>query len=173
LRTSQSAPFLRAEAVRIPRLSLSRPHSQFPIRLVKPNRAFKFAARIQNPNFTGPEACSGFGISDCLIFLREHRLNARSFKDFPAQRCGLISISVIARSQRSWVFAFCQKMGGNYSREFKKRGRLIIGTNNETLSVVPMRISNPDRSPFGIFGPTGISALTVPALFPVASTSAI
>jgi hypothetical protein len=59
----------------------------------------------------------------------------------------LISISVIARSQRSWVFAFCQKMGGNYSREFKKRSRFIIGAHDETLSVTAMCVSNPDRSP--------------------------
>jgi len=62
----------------------------------------------------------------------------------------LISIGVIARSQRLWVFAFCQKMGGNYSREFKKRSLPIISAYNEPLSVAAMRISNPDCSRVGI-----------------------
>jgi hypothetical protein len=48
------------------------------------------------------------------------------------------------------VFAFCQKMGGNYSREFKKRSQLFVGVHNEALTVAAMRISNPDRSPVGI-----------------------
>jgi hypothetical protein len=62
----------------------------------------------------------------------------------------LISISVIARSQRSWVFAFCQKMGGNYSREFHKRSQLFVGVHNETLPIIAMRVCNPDRSPLAI-----------------------
>ncbi len=36
--------------------------------------------------------------------------------------------------------------------KFKKRSRLIIGPLDETLSVVPMRVNNPDCSPFGIHG---------------------
>jgi hypothetical protein len=36
-------------------------------------------------------------------------------------------------------------MGGNYSREFKKRSLPIISAYNEPLSVAAMRISNPDR----------------------------
>jgi len=35
-------------------------------------------------------------------------------------------------------------MGGNYSREFKKRSQLIIGARDEPLSVVAMRVCNPD-----------------------------
>jgi hypothetical protein len=34
--------------------------------------------------------------------------------------------------------------------EFDKRRQLFIGVHNETLSVVPMRVSNPERSPVGI-----------------------
>ena len=34
--------------------------------------------------------------------------------------------------------------------EFQKRRQLFIRTHNETLSVVAMRVSNPDRSPVGI-----------------------
>jgi hypothetical protein len=34
--------------------------------------------------------------------------------------------------------------------EFHKRRQVFIGTHNETLSVVAMRVSNPDRSPVGI-----------------------
>ena len=33
--------------------------------------------------------------------------------------------------------------------KFKKRGQLLIGVNNKTLSVA-MRVNNPDRSPFKI-----------------------
>jgi len=31
--------------------------------------------------------------------------------------------------------------------EFQKRGQLLIRSHNETLSVVAMRVSDPDRSP--------------------------
>jgi hypothetical protein len=34
--------------------------------------------------------------------------------------------------------------------EFEKRSQLFIGVHNETLSIVAMRVSNPDRSPVGI-----------------------
>jgi hypothetical protein len=36
--------------------------------------------------------------------------------------------------------------------EIEKRGELFIGTHNETLSVVAVRVHNPDRSPVGING---------------------
>jgi hypothetical protein len=36
--------------------------------------------------------------------------------------------------------------------EFKKRRQLFLRTHNETLSVVAMRVHNPDRSPVGILG---------------------
>jgi hypothetical protein len=59
----------------------------------------------------------------------------------------------------------CQKMGGNHPREFKKRSDLVIGLRDETVSVTAMRISNPDRSPFAIYGcdtapaPTGFTEI--------------
>jgi hypothetical protein len=34
--------------------------------------------------------------------------------------------------------------------QFQKRDQYLIRTNNKTLSVAAMRISNPDRSPMGI-----------------------
>jgi hypothetical protein len=58
--------------------------SHFSVRFVKRNRAFQLAGRIQDTNLTRPEARAGFGIANCLIFLREHRLDAWRFKDFPA-----------------------------------------------------------------------------------------
>jgi len=36
--------------------------------------------------------------------------------------------------------------------QFHKRSQLFIRTHNETLSVVAMRVSNPDCSPVGIHG---------------------
>jgi len=36
--------------------------------------------------------------------------------------------------------------------DFQKRRQLLIGPQNETLSIVAMRISNPDCSPVGING---------------------
>jgi hypothetical protein len=54
------------------------------IRVVKRNRAFKIASRIQNPNFTRPKARSRCRIGNCLIFLQEKRLNARRFKNLVA-----------------------------------------------------------------------------------------
>jgi len=34
--------------------------------------------------------------------------------------------------------------------QFHERRQYFIGTHDETLSVVPMRVNNPDRSPFKI-----------------------
>ena len=45
------------------------------------------------------EAGAVLCIIDCLIFFREHRLNARRFKSFPAQRWRLILITVIGHRQ--------------------------------------------------------------------------
>jgi hypothetical protein len=36
--------------------------------------------------------------------------------------------------------------------QFQKRSQYFIGVHNEPLVIVPMRISNPDRSPVGING---------------------
>jgi len=36
--------------------------------------------------------------------------------------------------------------------QFYERSQDFISTNNETLTVVAMRVSNPDRSPFVIQG---------------------
>jgi hypothetical protein len=41
-------------------------------------------------------------------------------------------------------------MSGNHPREFKKRSQLIISVDDETVSVVAMRVSNPDGSPAGV-----------------------
>jgi hypothetical protein len=38
----------------------------------------------------------------------------------------------------------------NRPLQFHERCQLLIRTHNETLSVVAMRVSNPDRSPVGI-----------------------
>jgi hypothetical protein len=44
-------------------------------------------------------------------------------------------------------------ISGRASRRFKfhKRSELFIRVHNETLSVVAMRVNNPDCSPFGIY----------------------
>jgi hypothetical protein len=39
---------------------------------------------------------------------------------------------------------------GNRSFEFDKRRHFFIRVHDETLTVVAMRVSNPDRSPVGI-----------------------
>jgi hypothetical protein len=40
----------------------------------------------------------------------------------------------------------------NRSFQFHKRGQFFIGPHNVTLSIVPMRVSNPDCSPLRIDG---------------------
>jgi hypothetical protein len=56
----------------------------------------------------------------------------------------------------SFISCAPQSSGGsallNRRLEFHKRHQLFICTHNETLSVVAMRVSNPDRSPVGIKG---------------------
>jgi hypothetical protein len=46
-------------------------------------------------------------------------------------------------------WAFCR---ADRRFEFHKRSQPFICTHNETLSVVAMRVSNPDRSPARIYG---------------------
>jgi hypothetical protein len=41
-------------------------------------------------------------------------------------------------------------MDTNRPFQFQKRSQLIIGVHNETLSVVAMRVNNPDCSPLRI-----------------------
>jgi hypothetical protein len=41
-------------------------------------------------------------------------------------------------------------MGGNYSREFKKRRHLFIRMHNEALSIVTVCVSNENGSTVGI-----------------------
>jgi len=49
--------------------------------------------------------------------------------------------------------------------QFQNRGQLFIGANHQTLSVVAMRVCNPDRSPVEINGcdaaptPTGFAEI--------------
>jgi hypothetical protein len=51
------------------------------------------------------------------------------------------------------TFKFVQSVG-RYKPPFPipKSSQLFIRTHNETLSVIAMRVCNPDRSPFGING---------------------
>jgi len=51
---------------------------------------------------------------------------------------------------------FCQKMSGNDSREFKKRGQLIIGAHDETVSVTAM----PDSGMFMLPSPRDSAQLS-------------
>jgi hypothetical protein len=52
-----------------------------------------------------------------------------------------------------------------YALQFHKRGHLFIRTHDETISVVAVRVHNPDRSPLGIHGqdpaqtPTGFAEI--------------
>jgi len=75
-------------------------------------------------------------VVDCVILLREHRLDARRLENFPAQRWGFTSITVIAMTLSS----------------FKKRGQFIVGLTMNSLSVAAMCVNNPDCSPLGING---------------------
>jgi hypothetical protein len=48
------------------------------------------------------------------------------------------------------VRLFSQQVDTNRSFQFQKRRQLFIRTCDETLSVVAMRVNNPDRSAFAI-----------------------
>jgi hypothetical protein len=54
--------------------------------------------------------------------------------------------SFISRARQS-----SRRSAGSSRRfEFQKRRQLLIRVHNETLSIVAVRIGNPDRSPVGI-----------------------
>jgi hypothetical protein len=42
--------------------------------------------------------------------------------------------------------------GANRGFQFQKRGQHFIGVHNETLSIVAVRVNNPDRSPLTVNG---------------------
>jgi hypothetical protein len=54
--------------------------------------------------------------------------------------------SFISRPPQS----FERSAGSNRRFKFQKRSQLFVCTHNETLSVVAMRVGNPNRSPFAI-----------------------
>ena len=45
-----------------------------------------------------------------------------------------------------WSALFAQEVDTNPPFQFQKRSQLFIGTHNETLSVIPVCIDNPDCS---------------------------
>jgi hypothetical protein len=57
--------------------------------LTKRNRALDISARRENTHLARTEARAGFGIIDGVLLLREHRLDAWRFKNFPAPRVQL------------------------------------------------------------------------------------
>ena len=72
---------------------------------------------------------------------------------------------------RAWcrvelLFAFVE----DNSFQFNKRAQLFVGSHNEPLPVVGVRVNNPDRSPVGINRrdaaptPTGVYDTTGPGL---------
>jgi hypothetical protein len=79
----------------------------------------------------------------------------------PGQRCVETSDDVIeevftssATVCRALFYALRNPLGvlheSNRRFEFYKRRQLFIRSHNETLSVIAMRVCNPDRSPVGI-----------------------
>ena len=89
-----------------------------------PEKIIGIAARIENANLTGTKALPVVRIIDCLILRQKNRLDTGASKTFQPLRYGLISITVIA----SDCF------------EFKKRGQLFVGTNDEPLSIIAVRV---------------------------------
>jgi hypothetical protein len=58
--------------------------SQLSIRFVERHCALDISARIQNTNLTGAKPRPSLGIVDGVVLCWTHRLNAGSFKYFPA-----------------------------------------------------------------------------------------
>jgi hypothetical protein len=58
--------------------------SQRSIYLVKRNNACDCSAGIQNTNLASAEAFAASCVVDCLFFCQKDRLNAGSYKGFPA-----------------------------------------------------------------------------------------
>jgi len=49
-------------------------------------------------------------------------------------------------------YLFAQQMDTNSPFQFQKRRQLFIGAHNETVSIIAVRVCNPDRPPVGIKG---------------------
>jgi hypothetical protein len=58
--------------------------------------------------------------------------------------------SGLALLLRLWLALFAQQVDTNGPFQFQKSSQFFIRVHNETLSVVAMRVSNPDRSSAGI-----------------------
>jgi hypothetical protein len=74
--------------------------SQLSIRVVEWNDTLDIARWIENPNLARAKARAVLCIIHCLIFFGNTGSTPGRFKSFPAQRCGLISITVIVFNER-------------------------------------------------------------------------
>jgi hypothetical protein len=69
---------------------------------------------------------------------------------FVAQRTRLTKRRGQSAGPDPWPSLILWTDRSNRRLKFKKRRQQFISVQNETLSVVAMRVSNPDRSPAGI-----------------------
>ncbi len=108
-----------------------------------------FALLLRHDTDNSNRLCSdcqrSISSTSCAIHsLRSFSLNAM------AQRCALISMTVISAGSASFALCGCQKMSGNHPSEFKKGSQLIIRARDEAVSIAAMGVSNPDSFPVGI-----------------------
>jgi hypothetical protein len=66
---------------------------------------------------------------------------------FQPQRCGLISITVIGH-RHEWIRDKTSRLTPDV--QVPEKQSTFIGVHNETLSIIPVRVCNPDRLPVGI-----------------------
>jgi len=79
-----------------------------------------------------------------------------------AERVVVLGFPDVLRNQRSEVLKNFKKLNAPNRKEetlnpkltfkFNKRAQFFVGMRNEALSVVAVRVNNPDRSPVGING---------------------
>ena len=71
-------------------------------------------------------------------------------------RCSLTYIRpsslMVVKKNDALLAAVSPRIVARNSSQFHKSSQLLIRTRNETLSVVAVRVNDPDRLPFGIHG---------------------
>jgi hypothetical protein len=89
--------------------------------------------------------------------MRKTRVQARRLRIGPTSRPSDLVCLLFSRSNCDASSNFAQAYSAFRKQcfacdsfKFKKRRQLFIRVHKETLSVVAMRVSNPDRSPAGI-----------------------
>ena len=104
--------------------------------------------------YRGPNAITD-AIGFAKFYSRDSGLRCVRQRDRDARAQGRFLVLTFSSRTRFLAFlrnSYALSVQSNRRFQFQKRGQLFIRTDNVTLSVVAVCVSNPDRSPLRIYG---------------------